>query len=88
MNTINTLAMKQFTCLSKIRHGIYVKCISICLGSCLIEPITYVLPVLHNLSTQASAAINTHLTVVPLHVSEYEDRVFFCFHCPATATPS
>lgn len=80
MNIIDIMVMKQFTCLSKIKHGIYVKCISICLGSCLIEPITYMLLVLHNLSTLISLLFH-------LHVSEYEDNVFSCFHCPATATP-
>lgn len=78
--------MKQFTYLSIIRHEIYVKCISTSLGFYLIESITFVLPILHNLPIQASVAINTHLTVVHLHVSEYEDSVFSCFHCPATAS--
>lgn len=52
MILINMLAMKQFTYLSKMKHGMYVKCIFISRGPCLIEPITYVLPIHHNLWTQ------------------------------------
>lgn len=48
-----------------------------------IVPITYVSPALPDLSTQASVAISTHLTVVPFtHI-----RVRRQCLCPATASP-